>query len=423
MKRGLLLGLCLQVAAPVYAAGTLVIAGGAVAEDNRALYEAFVGALPAEGPVAIIPAASARPARSVAAVREALERWGVPPERIVLYPLALVDDTRTSEVDESLWSGNAHDAAIIGKFTDTAGLWFTGGDQTRIISLLRDTKGGETPLLGLIRRRLADGAVVGGTSAGAAVMSGVMIAGGDSFSALLEPPAASYTDIAQQEGGRLALADGLALFPYGVVDQHFDRKARLGRLAQALLLSGEQRGFGIDEDTALVVDLDRGRGVVAGRGSVTILSVVASGSREQTSVRTRTLGVDVLAPGVVIDLESGAIDAGEAEPVLGKEAFSHPPLQGGGMALANGRLAEALGYDLLDNSAACELRRLSVDELGRAVVYRFRQTGGSRGYLHTGPGGEKYTITGVELTIELWPDKNSFMARGADNHSPGGSNQ
>ena len=67
------------------------------------------------------------------------------------------------------------------------------------------------PLLALIRRRLADGAVVGGTSAGAAVMSGVMIAGGDSFTALLEPPAGSYTDIAQQEGGALALAGGLGL--------------------------------------------------------------------------------------------------------------------------------------------------------------------------------------------------------------------
>ncbi len=423
MRRDLLLGLCLLVAAPVYAGGSLVIAGGAVAEDNRGLYEAFVEALPAEGPIAIIPAASARPARSAASVREALERWGVHPERIGLYPLARVDDTGTSEVDESLWSGNAHDAAIIGKFTNTAGFWFTGGDQTRIISLLRDATGGETPLLELIRRRLADGAVVGGTSAGAAVMSGVMIAGGDSFTALLEPPAASYTDIAQQEGGRLALADGLALFPYGVVDQHFDRKARLGRLAQALLLSGEQRGFGIDEDTALVVDLDRGRGIVAGRGSVTVLSGVARGSREQTSVRTTTLGVDVLAPGAVIDLVSGGVDAGDAEPVLGREAFSHPPLQGGGMALANGRLAEALGYDLLDNSAAAELRRLSVDERGRAVLYRFRQTGRSRGYLHTGPGGEHYTITGVELAIELGPARNYFMAQGADDHSPGGNHR
>ena len=422
--RRLLSGLWLSLlwVSPVNAGGTLVIAGGAVTEENRALYEAFISALPAEGPIAVIPAASARPARSFAAVRAALERWGVSPGRIALYPLALIDDTGTPAVDESQWSGNARDAANIGKFTDAAGFWFTGGDQTRIIRLLQDDSGGDTPLLALLRGRLADGAVVGGTSAGAAVMSGVMIAGGDSFTALLEPPAGSYTDIAEQEGGPLVLAAGLGLFPYGVVDQHFDRKARLGRLARALLITGEQRGFGIDEDTALVVDLEAGRGVVAGRGSVAVLSDVTPGSSAGSPKQLATLGIDVLAPGAVIDLHSGVIDPGDGEPVLGKEAFSHPPLQGGGMALANGRLAEALGYDLLDNSAARELRRLSVDEGGRAVVYRFRQTGLSRGYLHTGPGGEHYTITGVELAIELWPDNNYFAARRAD-HSPGGNNQ
>lgn len=423
MNRALIFGLCLLLVSPAYAGGTLVIAGGAVEEENRALYEAFIGALPPHGPIAVIPAASARPARAAAAVREALTRWGVSPGRIVLLPVALKDDEATTEVDESLWSGNARDAAIIGKFTAAAGFWFTGGDQTRIIELLRDAGGGETPLLALIRRRLAEGAVVGGTSAGAAVMSGVMIAGGDSFTALLEPPAEDYTDIAQQEGGRLALAEGLAFFPYGVVDQHFDRKSRLGRLARALLLSGEPRGFGVDEDTALVVDLDDARGVVAGRGSVTILSRVEAGGGEQAPARLATFAIDVLAPETAIDLNSGVIDPADGAPVLGREAFSHPPLQGGGMALANGRLAEALGYDLLDNSVAGELRRLTVDERGRVVAYRFRQTGRSRGYLHAGAGGEHYTITGVELDIELWPDNNYFPARGADNHSPGGNNR
>ena len=65
-------------------------------------------------------------------------------------------------------------------------------------------------------------------------MSRDMIAGGVSFTALLEPLASAYSDSEDQDSGRLFLSRGLGFLPDGLVDQHFDRKARLGRLVRAL---------------------------------------------------------------------------------------------------------------------------------------------------------------------------------------------
>ena len=161
----------------------------------------------------------------------ALAREGVDATRIRIYPLAALDDSTTADVDESLWSGNAWQTDKLVGLEQAAGFWFTGGDQMRIVGSMRAEDGEESPLLGLIHRRLAAGAVVDGTSAGAAVMSRAMIAGGDSFNALLEPLAQSYASTEDQDSGRLYLENGLGFLADGIVDQHFDRKARLGAAA------------------------------------------------------------------------------------------------------------------------------------------------------------------------------------------------
>ena len=373
--------------------------GGALADDNREVYEAFLGALEGDGPVVVIPAASGRPARAAAEFVRNLEAYGLAAGRVVVFPLALRDDTGTEDVDESTWSGNAWEASLVEGLGEPAGFWFTGGDQMRIVQALRRPDGRESPLLELVRQRLADGAVVGGTSAGAAVMSRRMIAGGDSFRALLEPLAGGYSSTEDQDGGRLFLDRGLGFLADGIVDQHFDRKARLGRLVRALGETGERIGLGVDEDTALVVDLAAGMATVAGRGSVTLVDARSARFDFQGRDLASHLEVSLGGSGARFRLDPPGLAGAPGKPTRGHEYFGHPVLAGGGMAFANARLDQALGYDLLDNDTSSELSRYSVDGSGSVLVYRFSEMPQSEGYWLAAGSVDRYAVSAVRLDI------------------------
>jgi cyanophycinase len=131
------------------------------------------------------------------------------------------------------------------------GIFITGGSQIRLSSAL-----GGTAIAAAIRRRHAEGVVVAGTSAGASLLSEHMIALGDG-------------------GGtprrRLVhLAQGLGLVRDVIIDQHFRRRDRLGRLLTALSYNPAPLGLGIDEDTAAIIDPD-GTLSVLGAGAVTVV--------------------------------------------------------------------------------------------------------------------------------------------------------
>jgi cyanophycinase len=169
------------------------------------------------------------------------------------------------------------------------GLFLTGGSQLKFSSALGGTQLAET-----IRRRHAAGMVVAGTSAGAAVLSEHMIARGDS-------------------GGtprrRLVhMAPGLGLAPNLVIDQHFRRRDRLGRLLTALSYNPGPLGVGIDEDTAAIIDPD-GTLSVMGAGAVTVVDGNASRFNNSHAVMRGQpiammgLKVDVLTAGCRYDLE------------------------------------------------------------------------------------------------------------------------
>ena len=104
--------------------------------------------------------------------------------------------------------------------------------------------------------------VVAGTSAGAAVLSEHMISMGDSGGT----PRRRLVQMAQ----------GLGLAPDLVIDQHFRRRDRMGRLVTALSYNPEPLGVGVDEDTAAIIDRD-GMMTVIGSGAVTVVD--ASGLR------------------------------------------------------------------------------------------------------------------------------------------------
>jgi cyanophycinase len=131
------------------------------------------------------------------------------------------------------------------------GLFITGGSQLKLSSVL-----GGTGIAQTIRDRHAAGMVVAGTSAGAALLSEHMIALGESGST--------------PRRRLVHLAKGLGLAPDLVIDQHFRRRDRLGRLLTALSYNPAPLGVGIDEDTAAIIS-GNGELSVLGTGAVMVV--------------------------------------------------------------------------------------------------------------------------------------------------------
>lgn len=374
--------------------GTLVIVGGGLQPDNGEIFTAFLEARPESAPtIVIIPAASGEPQQSSNAFRNALIAHGADPSAILSVELAMMDDPSTEEVDEANWRTNAGNHAEIAKVERAGAIWFTGGDQSRITTLLLDADGRESPMLSTIRHRLQAGAVIGGTSAGAAIMSDPMVTQGDSTAALLPGMA----------GEPLDLGRGLGFISDVLVDQHFGERARLGRLAVALTNERQPNriGFGIDEDTAVVIDLADETARVAGSGYVTILDARAAVRSTDGRIAINGLQVGLGGSGDVIDLATGRIDpASFMRPTTGREYFAAPFPAGGGMALAGQSLAEVAGEALLDNSAAQAVERHSfVGAFG--VTYRFTQEDSSQGWWGRGLDGQaRYALSGIRFDIE-----------------------
>lgn len=291
--------------------GRLIIGGGAVSPDNREVWQALIEGLPnpQHDTIAVIAAASGEPVASYQAFLDTMAAYGIDRSRIVLVRAAVIDDDKTPE-DESLWASGGTDPANLAMIRAAGGIWFTGGDQARTTQVLFDDEGAPSPLLLAVRHRLDEGAVVGGSSAGAAIQPEVMIVRGDGLTALLDPiPAVPGPD--NLETGVLILASGAGLFRFGLIDQHFDRQARLGRLIRATLRSEAHRfGYGIDENTALIVETAQSTARVVGEGGVTVI-YDADADAEQAGgpndFPANGLRLSLAASGDQIDLMTGRV--------------------------------------------------------------------------------------------------------------------
>lgn len=145
---------------------------------------------------------------------------------------------------------DSEDPRAIEAVEQATGVFFTGGDQAQIIRSMKDT-----PLDEAIHRRYQEGIIVGGTSAGAAMMPDIMIVEGDS-----------------ETNPRFDAADmgpGMGFLPGIVIDQHFSQRGRLGRLISALAQEPAVLGFGIDENTSILVSNNQFE--VIGAGAVTVV--------------------------------------------------------------------------------------------------------------------------------------------------------
>jgi len=236
-------------------------------------------------------------------------------------------------------------------------------------------------------------------------MSPVMITRGDSLIALLAPVLSDAVGTSGRDGGQMALAPGLGFFPHGLVDQHFDRRARLGRLARALLAPSVREriafGFGIDEDSALLVDLKSATARAVGAGSVTLVDARRASARDlRGRLVAEGIALGLANSGDRVSLASLEIaPAAFKRPLDGREYWNHQVSDGGGMALAGQTVEDVLGNDLLDNRGTRRLERLTLSG-SEGVLFRFTKTAESRGWLGQDPDGRRrYTVSGVDFAV------------------------
>ena len=210
----------------------------------------------------------------------------------------LFDRLEVGQVDsldfESRADGEREDFLAV--LRQCTGVFITGGNQLRLSTII-----GGTAAAKLIRERNADGVPVGGTSAGASILSEHMIAFGS-------------------EGGSpradsVHLAPGFGLTNRFIIDQHFRQRDRLGRLTAALGYNPFAIGIGLDEDTAAFISPDDTL-EVEGSGAVTVVdahdlqfsSMAQAG--EDDPVCLLGLGVHILIAGATFNLHTRRASAG-----------------------------------------------------------------------------------------------------------------
>jgi len=208
--------------------------------------------------ILVITWATQEPQEALESVRRELSPYK--PGTVRAAPLAPLGSSEKEELREQLaWA---------------TGVFFSGGDQSRIMNVLRDHT-----LLDAFRSRYRAGAVFAGTSAGTACMSSIMITGDGDFTVI--------------DGDQVEVRAGLGLLPGVILDQHFIKRQRQNRLFGLVLKHPQLLGVGLDEGTALLVRDNRHAEVV---GASRVLTVDASQGAGE-------LRLALLSPGETYDLK------------------------------------------------------------------------------------------------------------------------
>jgi len=177
-------------------------------------------------------------------------------------------------------------------------IWFSGGDQAKQTAVLLDT-----PLHARMLELYAEGCLIGGTSAGAAVQSEFMITGDEKRAN-------------SQEGSwQVIWADnvlhtrGFGFVKSAIIDQHFVTRRRHNRLISVVLENPALVGVGIEESTAVLVRPD-GKYEVLGEGPVIVYDARKAQTAKTPEGRLggRGLTMHVLLPGDVYDLATGLVE-------------------------------------------------------------------------------------------------------------------
>ncbi|MGL5244227.1 MAG: cyanophycinase [Sarcina sp.] len=216
--------------------GSLIIIGGA--EDkkgNKKILKYVANKAKELGCILIVTVATEHPDSVGSEYRKIFEMLGV----------KKINELHVKERE------HCYDEKNINLVKNTSVIFFTGGDQLRITSIL-----GGTPIYSEMVEACKRNCIFVGTSAGASVMSDTMIIGGE--------------DDESPRKCTLKMAPGLGLLENIIIDQHFAQRGRIGRLLSGISQNPGVLGIGIDEDTAIIVEMN-GVLTVIGSGAVYII--------------------------------------------------------------------------------------------------------------------------------------------------------
>lgn len=371
--------------------GTVIVIGGALKADSDAVWQRVVDEAGGAGAaIAVFATAAADPERSGAQIVAALNRCGARAEAIPVAPhLAGVD-----------LQARLHDPALIARVAASRAVFFSGGAQELIVDTLQPG-GRSTAMLEAIRAVFESGGLIAGTSAGAAVMSRLMFR--DAMDNLLVLKG-------QWRAGQ-EYDQGLAfVHPDLLVDQHFLKRGRIGRLLPAMRALGYRLGLGVDENAAVVIKGPQLE-VIGGSGAVLVDLGDARADPSLPAFNLRGARLSYLASGDRHDLDSG-----ETTPADRK--LQEPRIDPAAAGFVPGQRVDRYFLDILgDGCILCALTQLldGPQPEVRGLAYRANPRPGDAapelGFefrLRRAPGlvgwrspalGDDYTVLGARLDV------------------------
>jgi cyanophycinase len=262
------------------AEGTLVLVGGALTTEGEVFHE-FLDLVSPDRTGSIVGLTTA-----------STDVAGMAAHWLQCFSVAGMEQTHIPIIETR---EQASDHTVVAMIDQARGIFLGGGDQIKLVSVLSGAPVGDA-----IRRAFMRGAIICGTSAGAAALTETTLAGNE-----------------LDEQGQLVaqyIGPGLGLLGYHtLIDTHFSQRRRLYRLFVAIAEYPALMGLGIDEDTALVVNGEIGR--VCGKGTVTFVDgrdVRFNNSADMTEGRQFTLSalrVGVIGTGQSFNLRKRELTA------------------------------------------------------------------------------------------------------------------
>jgi cyanophycinase len=241
-------------------------------ENEGVLQEVLNEMKGADSKVAVITTASGEPEEMGDMYLETFEKLGCQQVTILNLTGRNVNSKKTLKI-----------------LADVDGLFFTGGDQSKLIDKICDTR-----FMDLMKDRYQNEEfVIAGTSAGAMAMSAAMIKEGSSTESLLK--------------GIVEMMEGFTLLPKTIIDTHFMSRGRFSRLAEALLINPEFVAIGICEDTGLVITKGNhlrtiGSGVAMILEAGDIKSTNFKKAKKMQPIYVEGMQMHILAPGAGFSL-------------------------------------------------------------------------------------------------------------------------
>jgi cyanophycinase len=291
------------------------------------------------------------------------------------------------------------DTAWIQKIKNANGIYFAGGAQERITAALLTKDGERTPMLAAIWQMVEAGGVVAGSSAGAAIMSATMFR---------EPP--DNLTILRQGAKRGSEIDrGLGFVGHNMmVDQHFLKRGRIGRLLPVMMQEKIALGLGVEENSAAIICGDNIE-VIGGRGALLVDTRKSSTGAAFQPYSATNIALTYLDAGDKINLRTGVTTVSATKLEGNKLDHSAPNFKPYNNSvkfypdmLGDNTIVLAMGA-LLD-SKANETRGLAFaadNDIG--FEFRLYKTNDTHGYFSSSRGNENYSI--IRMGLDVAPVK------------------